>query len=548
MPLHRRKAMSVTPVGSQLKARLEDRMVWFNGWFFKWHHIGGSGAVEIETFDGRSARYAGLRFDGSPLEVYWYAIARGARKEVIDQLDWVERRVARYERSVALAAIDETAELLTAFVSSLRDAAVEKDRVLRGNGIEFPPHRDAGTWPGTSATEISLLAADLKRALFPDIDNALATPPAPKRKVAVVFVADVVGYSQLTSRDEAQTVSQVRMFKAELLEPSLSRHHGRLFNTGGDSFHIEFSSSVVAMECWLEVLRQLKEVQTHVPVTQRLRFRTGMHLGEVLAEGSNLLGDTVNVASRLQSIAEPDSLCISASVFEQIATRTKLLAFRDIGLQSLKNMLPMRAYLANFSQDQTGNPPTSSTSASRESRALEEPTKQLAVFSSSNSDRLAALSVALARDCPDGLGRKSYSIEDIQNLLPQVPQAELEDMVYELEAEGLVALAKYHGGSWHLRVSANFYEFTDSSVMGWTTTNDARRLAEEALLQNSGQASRLHATSGWSHRRFNPAFRYLLDQLPSNFVSKERSALYPAATFLMQPEVRATLRKMLRDT
>src|SRR6266851_7877257 len=123
----------MTPTASQLKFRLDQRRRWFdNEWLFKWHHIGGQRVVEIDTFDGRQARYAGIKFAGSPRAVFWDAFARGVRKEVIEQFVWIEERVRVYARAQAEAAIDECAGLLAAFVQSVRHAAVQTDRILRG--------------------------------------------------------------------------------------------------------------------------------------------------------------------------------------------------------------------------------------------------------------------------------------------------------------------------------------------------------------------------------------------------------------------------------
>jgi class 3 adenylate cyclase len=539
----------MTPIASQLKLRLDDRRSWFaNEWFFKWHHIGGRQIVEIDLFDGRKARYGGIRFEGSPHDVYWDAIARGARKEVIEQFDWVESRIGRHDRSVVEAAIEECAQLLIDFIASLRHAAVEKDRILRGNGIEFPTRREAGVWPGTSEAEITQLAADLKKSLFPGL---LVTPVSsaqvaiPERRLSVVFVADVVGYANHTARNELQTVTRLRTFETEILEPFLGKYHGRVFNKGGDSFLLEFSSSVRAIECWIAALSLLRERQVDIPSNERFQFRAGIHLGEVLVQDGNLLGETVNIASRLQTLARPGSLCASALVVDQVAKRMQDLAFRDIGLQSLKNIpQPVHAYLAFFSPDQTGNPVTEDESPPGDDQG--RPMSSVARDSPllQGSGRAAELLTALAHNCADGLGRKNYLLEDIQKLLPRASTAEIDDIVHQFEADGLVRLTNFFGGSWHLRLTPRFYAQIDISVLGWSTAEDAKKLAERMLATNIGRANMLHQASGWERRRFNPAFQYVLDRVPSSWVSRERSPEYSAVSVIMQPEVRAALRKL----
>ncbi len=191
----------MTPVATQLQFRLDQRRLWFeNEWFFKWHHIGGQRVVEIDMFDGRQARYAGIKFSGSARDVFWNAIARGLRREIIEQFAWIEERVRIYARAQAEMAIDECAVLLTAFANTVRHSAVNKDRILRGDGINFPAEHDAGIWMGASSGEINSQAIALKAALFPPA-GATVTPakpraanesakPLPKYEVALSFAGE----------------------------------------------------------------------------------------------------------------------------------------------------------------------------------------------------------------------------------------------------------------------------------------------------------------------------------------------------------------------
>lgn len=167
----------MTPTVTRLKLRLDDRYAWFrNDWFFKWHYIGGQPAVEIDLFNGRHARYAGIAFSGSAHDIYWHAIVRGVGKEIIDQFVWVEDAVRPYDRSVAERAIDECAGQIVSFVRKVRRTAVEKDCILRGDGINFPAACDFGRWEGTDAPDILAQAAALKKALFPTNGASVATP------------------------------------------------------------------------------------------------------------------------------------------------------------------------------------------------------------------------------------------------------------------------------------------------------------------------------------------------------------------------------------
>lgn len=168
---------AMTPTATRLQQRLGDRQAWFNNeWFFKWHHIGGDRPVEIDLFDGRATTLAGIAFWGSPRDVYWDAISRGLRKEVLNHFQWVEEVAKGYERSVAIQAISECGDLLTRFAAAIRHEAVEKDRILRGDGVRFPPAEDKGQWTGTTDEDIRDQAAALTAALFPS--DAASAPPA----------------------------------------------------------------------------------------------------------------------------------------------------------------------------------------------------------------------------------------------------------------------------------------------------------------------------------------------------------------------------------
>lgn len=168
----------MTPTASRLKARLDERRRWFvNEWFFKWHFIGKDGPVTIESFDGRGIHYNGIAFGGSARLVYWDTIVRGVRKEITEQFAWVDKEVRNYNRETALKAIDECAGQLASFVRAVRREAVKKDRILRGDGIDFPSEDDAGLWDGTSDRDIVSQAEALKSAL-PDAVEPQQTTPA----------------------------------------------------------------------------------------------------------------------------------------------------------------------------------------------------------------------------------------------------------------------------------------------------------------------------------------------------------------------------------
>jgi adenylate cyclase len=159
---------------------------------------------------------------------------------------------------------------------------------------------------------------------------------APERKLTTILVADAAGYSRLMGEDEAATLSLLRSYR-ELIGSQIARHRGRVVSTAGDSVLAEFASVVNAVECAVRIQRELAERNAGLPEERRMRFRIGINLGDVMVEGDDLFGEGVNIAARLEQIADPDGILISGAVFEQV--RTKLsLGFDFLGPQEVKNI------------------------------------------------------------------------------------------------------------------------------------------------------------------------------------------------------------------
>ncbi len=163
------------------------------------------------------------------------------------------------------------------------------------------------------------------------------------RKLAAILHADVVGYSRLMADDEEATVRLVTAYREEV-ELLVSQHQGRLVDFTGDNFLAEFASAVSSVRCGIEIQDVLRARNARLPAERRMEFRIGIHVGEVLSEGERLFGTGVNVAARLQGLAEPSGLCISNAVREQLAS-TLELDYVDIGEQTVKNIPePVHAY------------------------------------------------------------------------------------------------------------------------------------------------------------------------------------------------------------
>lgn len=177
-------------------------------------------------------------------------------------------------------------------------------------------------------------------------------PPAFERHLATIMMADVVGYSRMMGKNEERTVHMLRGHR-EVFDALLKAHRGRIFNTAGDAILAEFPSAVEAVRCATEIQSALRTRNEHFPEEQRMWFRIGINLGDVIAQGSDLLGDGVNVAARIQTVAEPGGICISGSVYDQIQNKLTL-RFKTMGEHNFKNIAqPIRT----FSISESGNGP-----------------------------------------------------------------------------------------------------------------------------------------------------------------------------------------------
>lgn len=166
---------------------------------------------------------------------------------------------------------------------------------------------------------------------------------AASRKLAAILAADVVGYSRMMGEDEAGTASLVRE-RREAAQPIIAAHGGRLFKTTGDGIFVEFPSVVAAVECALAMQARMASANEAAPDPKRVVYRIGVHRGDVLVEGDDIIGDGVNIASRLGSAAEPGGMCISGAVHEHVRGRIEA-EFIDLGEKVLKNIArPMRVY------------------------------------------------------------------------------------------------------------------------------------------------------------------------------------------------------------
>jgi TolB-like protein/class 3 adenylate cyclase/Tfp pilus assembly protein PilF len=167
---------------------------------------------------------------------------------------------------------------------------------------------------------------------------------APQRRLAAILAADVVGYSRMMQADEAGTLGALKSRRTEILQPLVSKHHGRIVKVMGDGVLVEFASAVEAVSCAAALQAAMKVANADLREDRRIALRIGINLGDVMVEGGDLYGDGINVAARLEAIAEPGAVVVSRTVFDHVRGKVQF-GFDDLGEQQLKNIAePVRTY------------------------------------------------------------------------------------------------------------------------------------------------------------------------------------------------------------
>jgi adenylate cyclase len=208
------------------------------------------------------------------------------------------------------------------------------------------------------------------------------------RRLAAIFAADVVGYSRLMGADEEGTHERFKAHLRELVDPKIREHRGRIVKTTGDGVLAEFASVVDAVRSAGEIQRAMVDRDLDLAEGRRLRFRIGVNLGDVIADGGDIYGDDVNIAVRLEGLAAPGGICISATVRDHIGDRLPY-AFEDMGEQSVKNIArPMRVY-ALRPEGTAGVSTASASSATSRSPPVAAPRLSIVVlpFTNLSDDR-----------------------------------------------------------------------------------------------------------------------------------------------------------------
>jgi adenylate cyclase len=161
--------------------------------------------------------------------------------------------------------------------------------------------------------------------------------PRVERKLAAVLAADVVGYSRLVGADEAGTIARLKVLRKEFIEPLIAEYRGRVVKLMGDGALVEFASTVDAVECAVAIQNGVAEREAAEPDERRIAFRIGINLGDIIVEDGDILGDGVNVAARLEGLAEPGGICVARNVHNQVKAKLAL-PFEPMGEHRVKNI------------------------------------------------------------------------------------------------------------------------------------------------------------------------------------------------------------------
>jgi adenylate cyclase len=201
-----------------------------------------------------------------------------------------------------------------------------------------------------------------------------------ERRLAAILAADVVGYSRLMGINEEATLAALKVCRRELIDPKIAEHRGRIFKTTGDGALVEFASAVNATRCAMEIQHAMAERNAAIPEDSRIEFRIGINVGDVIIDEADIFGDGVNIAARVESIAEPGGISVSEDAWRQV--QGKIAAnFFDTGEQSLKNITrPVRVYRVEFGEHRTGWP------AARTSPTPDKPSVAVLPFQNMSGD------------------------------------------------------------------------------------------------------------------------------------------------------------------
>ncbi len=207
-----------------------------------------------------------------------------------------------------------------------------------------------------------------------------------ERRLAAVLAADVAGYSRLMGADEEGTLARLKTFRKALIDPKITEHRGRIVKTTGDGMLVEFASAVDAARCALEVQRDMAGQNAELPQDGRIEFRIGIHIGDIIIDDNDIFGDGVNIAARLEGIAEPGGVCISDDAHRQVRGKVDF-SYNDMGLQTLKNIAePMHVWRMRLGSDTASMFPSGSSAAAHALVLPDKPSIAVLPFQNMSGD------------------------------------------------------------------------------------------------------------------------------------------------------------------
>jgi adenylate cyclase len=308
-----------------------------------------------------------------------------------------------------------------------------------------------------------------------------------ERKLAAVLAADMVGYSRLMEADEQGTLARLRTHRIELIDPAVAKNQGRIIKTTGDGILVEFQSVVDAVKCAVEVQERMRRRNADVPEDRRIQFRVGINLGDIIFDEGDIYGDGVNVAARLEQMADVGGVCVTAAVHDQVTGRLEI-AFEDLGEKSLKNISrPVRVYRALI--ETPGRKAALGDGLPGEKRAAAKPTVAVLPFANMSGDPEQEFFVdGLTEDILTELSRRRelFVISRTSTFVYKGQAVNLREVARNLGAQYLVEGSVRKAGD-RLRVTVQLID-TASDAHIWAERYD-RKLDDIFAIQDEVTAA-----------------------------------------------------------